>query len=160
MNKFLITFILFFLLAGCDTNQYVITQGNQQNSSKVDLIWYKIQGAWKGKQLTSDGQVRITNYTYYPNGKSEVRFQYYDKNNNLVKEHTQIEQWGAVDDILFAIIEGWNVDGEFIPSPVDPLKYSVYKIIKVTPETLEYRSLRTKDTFVLKRVANNSDLSI
>jgi len=145
-----------FGLASCSTSHLVTAvklSESQQTVNQRELLI----GNWVGEAPLRGGGSNAWITHLLADGTYKIDFKSIDASGDS-SAHSETGIWGVSGGIYFTAVRGFIVDGAAEPADTsDPALYDTYKIISLSHDSFEYKSISTGDHFWSHRQpANNS----
>lgn len=165
MNKFFL-FLYLVLLAGCSSKNQ-----NSQSYSKKSLQISQnerdqLVGLWTAETQKTDGKFE----RLFMEQKSDGTFTFTKMTRNSASEKLQFDAtkdivevgiWGISGDIYFTATRQFYSEGKVRSYDLSRVGlYDAYKILKLDLDTFEYQSVETGVVLTLKKLPENSKLSL
>ena len=111
----------------------------------------QIAGRWFSDQSLQDGGRRLALCDRFADGTFDVTFRMVLPD-GVVKESTEVGEWGTSGPVYFTITKGWLEHGKFIPATGDAYFYDAYEILQLGTAAFVYRHYEMGDTYRHRRV--------
>ena len=115
-------------------------------------------GRWFGEAVTTDGDKRYWIIVRRPEGVFQVAFRTIAADGSK-EDSVETGDWGVSGNILFTITRGWQQETGFVQAdPSDANFYDAYELISLENDRITYKSIETKNVFVVRRVHDLFDM--
>jgi hypothetical protein len=128
-------------------------RGYKQDNADSHTRSVQIAGRWFSDQSLLDGGRRLALCERFADGTFVVTFRIMQPD-GVVKESTEVGEWGTSGPVYFTITKGWIDHGKFIPATGNAYFYDAYEILQLGTGAFVYRHYEMGDTYRNRRVGS------
>ena len=110
-------------------------------------------GQWFSSSFNENNQPITEFANIMVDGSFEFTFSYYDENNTIIEQVTELGKWGLVGNIHFTITQSESVNEQcYEADQEEPDNYHAYQVLELNSKIFKYQHVITQEVFILKRV--------